>query len=762
MADSLDLTVLIPTLNEEESLKVLLPRLKEELDKLSLKAEILVVDGGSKDGTVGVAEGHGARVCRQRRQGFGAAFEEGFAESRGEWIQVMDADGSHPPADLARLWESRQGVDLVVGSRYCPGGSAAMSPERYWLSRALNFVTGWFLEFPIRDASSGFRLYRRAALKDLAVSAVDFSAQQEILARLLARGAKVTEIPFRYEPRIGGESKAKLLPWALSSARTFFLAKLILRGPADLLGLWLVLGAGLMTGFWGIGWGIPGRARARVLPAGALEPAEARRLADAWKGLYGKIRVPQEDKSGEPPGALAGFAEIAPGWKSPPKPLLDSICSFMVRSAHPDERLDAPYGGAFVYPLAAWLWLCSRLGLAELVPDIAFYLAKPEAMGRLYELGRGFVLVFHLLSLGLLYALGRRLGGWKAGLAASSLFLLSPLTILHSHLVKPDALAAFFALSAWLYAHRASKRDGRSFFLLSGLAAGLAFGANLSFVPLALLPLAAWSVRREPSELRYAFFGLASSSVGLLLAGDAAGARLGVPNPLALARMWVDGLGPLPALVAGAGLLVAPLRPHRRLLGVTGLAFVAIIAVRFSSFTDPQSLRLYYPAVGLGLALGAELALSLGRSAGPLLLAAALIDAAPRALAHWAALGHESGPSATRRAAADWIEREIPIGASLGLLRFPEPSTAPVFALSRYRLLVFSSPAALPEGRRPDWIVVDARHRAALGALAASYELAKRFQSGRVLWGKVPEELFVGPTVELLKRRDMDKPPKES
>jgi dolichol-phosphate mannosyltransferase len=210
---SFDLTVVLPTLNEEGALTQVLPRLKATFAKLGVNAELLVVDGRSTDKTVAVAEGGGARVLLQKGKGLGGALREGLCAADSPWVAVVDADGSHPPEILAAMWASRGTHDLVIASRYVPGGSAVMGPVRQVLSRSLNFVARVVLGLPVRDSSGGFRLYRselvRAACADSAAN--DFTVQQELLVAILSRGGKVLEIPFRYEPRLDGASKASAL-----------------------------------------------------------------------------------------------------------------------------------------------------------------------------------------------------------------------------------------------------------------------------------------------------------------------------------------------------------------------------------------------------------------------------------------------------------------------------------------------------------------------------------------------------------------------
>lgn len=213
MSEAFDLTVVVPTLNEEGSLRQILPRLKETFKRLGLRGEILVVNGRSTDATAAVAAAGGARVLTQTGRGLGGALREGLLAANSPWIAVVDADGSHPPEVLADMWASRAGWDLVIASRYIPGGSAVMGPARRFLSGLLNVVSRFVLNLPVRDASGGFRLYRaefaRKASRETDVT--DFTIQQELLVSILAQGGKVLEIPFRYEHRLDGASKASTL-----------------------------------------------------------------------------------------------------------------------------------------------------------------------------------------------------------------------------------------------------------------------------------------------------------------------------------------------------------------------------------------------------------------------------------------------------------------------------------------------------------------------------------------------------------------------
>jgi glycosyltransferase involved in cell wall biosynthesis len=210
MMKELELTVFLPTLNEGSHLADLLAKVKAAASELTPEFELLIVDGGSRDQTVPSTQAAGARVERQKGKGFGQAIREGLAAARGRWVLVMDADGSHPVRYFKELWARRHDADLVIASRFVDGGGAQMSAHRYWLSVLLNAVTRRVLNFPIRDSSSGFKLYRRESIAGQPLLSEDFSVQQETLARILAIGGRAVEIPFFYEPRLSGQSKADI------------------------------------------------------------------------------------------------------------------------------------------------------------------------------------------------------------------------------------------------------------------------------------------------------------------------------------------------------------------------------------------------------------------------------------------------------------------------------------------------------------------------------------------------------------------------
>ena len=150
------------------------------------------------------------------KQGLGAAYLHGFrvALERGyDVIGEMDADGSHQPEQLGRLLEALPGADLVIGSRWVPGGSIVNWPRRReLLSRGGNFYTRTLLGIDVRDATAGFRLFRRTTLEQIHledVASLGYVFQTDLAHRTLRAGLRVREVPIEFVERVRGESKMR-------------------------------------------------------------------------------------------------------------------------------------------------------------------------------------------------------------------------------------------------------------------------------------------------------------------------------------------------------------------------------------------------------------------------------------------------------------------------------------------------------------------------------------------------------------------------
>jgi dolichol-phosphate mannosyltransferase len=215
-----EVSLLILAKDEEENIKEVLSAAVAELRTLGVTHELVVVDGHSKDKTAELAVNLGALVLRQSEPGYAAALVEGLQKVSGRLVITLDADCSHPPALLGRLLELSKSNRIVVGSRWMTGGSFSGSPLRGTLSRLLSTIFRWVLKLPVKDISSGYRLYHREILTPRKYAGRDFSVLQEILVRALSEGHSVCETPLQYAERKHGKSHVSLARFALSYART--------------------------------------------------------------------------------------------------------------------------------------------------------------------------------------------------------------------------------------------------------------------------------------------------------------------------------------------------------------------------------------------------------------------------------------------------------------------------------------------------------------------------------------------------------------
>jgi dolichol-phosphate mannosyltransferase len=217
---SFDLSIVIPALNEAENLKALLPLIQQVVADLGIKAEIIVVDGGSADDTESVVAGLNARLVNQIERGYGGALLAGFAAASAPHVATMDADLSHPPIFLKDFWRERTRADVLIASRYMPGGQADMALSRRILSAILNRTYALLLGLKLKDLSSGFRMYDRNQIAKLDLLARDFDVLEEILVKIHVNGGSIKEVPFHYRVRQSGESHAKLIKFGWAYLKT--------------------------------------------------------------------------------------------------------------------------------------------------------------------------------------------------------------------------------------------------------------------------------------------------------------------------------------------------------------------------------------------------------------------------------------------------------------------------------------------------------------------------------------------------------------
>ncbi|MFJ9942621.1 polyprenol monophosphomannose synthase [Streptomyces erythrochromogenes] len=208
--------VIIPTYNEAENIGLIVGRVRAAVPE----AHILVADDNSPDGTgkladeLAAGDDHVHVLHRKGKEGLGAAYLAGFVWGLDEGYGViveMDADGSHQPEELPRLLTALAGADLVLGSRWVPGGRVVNWPKtREFLSRGGSTYSRLMLDVPIRDVTGGYRAFRRETLEGLGleeVASAGYCFQVDLARRAVKKGFRVVEVPITFVEREFGDSK---------------------------------------------------------------------------------------------------------------------------------------------------------------------------------------------------------------------------------------------------------------------------------------------------------------------------------------------------------------------------------------------------------------------------------------------------------------------------------------------------------------------------------------------------------------------------
>jgi dolichol-phosphate mannosyltransferase len=211
-------TLCLPTYNERENLA----RMIEALAGVLREGDrVLVIDDNSPDGTGAIADELAAKhafvsvLHRERKEGLGRAYIDGFQHvlaGDAELVLELDCDFSHNPQDVPRLIAAAEdGADLVLGSRYVPGGGVRnWGLARQLISRGGSLYTALFLHMGVKDPTGGFKCFRRAVLERLDLDAITprgYAFQIEMTYRAKQAGFRVVEIPIVFSDRVAGQSK---------------------------------------------------------------------------------------------------------------------------------------------------------------------------------------------------------------------------------------------------------------------------------------------------------------------------------------------------------------------------------------------------------------------------------------------------------------------------------------------------------------------------------------------------------------------------
>ena len=204
-----DLTIIIPSLNESDNLKKLIPEIKSEIGK-EFTYEIFIIDGINKDNkTFKITKKNSIRYLnRIRNNDYGNAVRLGIKKSTGKYILFMDGDYSHNPKFILKLYENKL-YDVVIASRYVLGGKTDNNLLSEILSRFLNKFYNIILNLELEDVSNSFKLYNTKMIKRLHLSCNHFDIIEEIIFKLKKNNneIKFLEIPYHFKQRKFGKSK---------------------------------------------------------------------------------------------------------------------------------------------------------------------------------------------------------------------------------------------------------------------------------------------------------------------------------------------------------------------------------------------------------------------------------------------------------------------------------------------------------------------------------------------------------------------------
>lgn len=198
MADILELTILMPCLNEAETLATCIAKARRYLDRSGISGEILIADNGSTDGSQDIATANGARVAPISQRGYGAALAGGIAAARGRFVIMGDADDSYDFSKLdAFVAALRDGADLVMGNRFAGGIAPGAMPwlHRYIGNPVLSSIGRLFFHTPIRDFHCGLRGFSRASIRALQLRTTGMEFASEMVVKATLARLDVREVP---------------------------------------------------------------------------------------------------------------------------------------------------------------------------------------------------------------------------------------------------------------------------------------------------------------------------------------------------------------------------------------------------------------------------------------------------------------------------------------------------------------------------------------------------------------------------------------
>lgn len=209
MTESAVVSVVLPCLNEAETVATVVSKARDSLARLGIEGEVVVADNGSTDGSQDLARSAGARVIDVPIRGYGAALQAGISQARGTYVLMADADDSYAVDDVGPFLDAlRGGADLVMGNRFAGGIQPNAMPllHRYLGNPVLSFIGRRFFNVPISDFHCGIRAFSRERILELGLRSPGMEFASEMVVRAGIEGLKIAEVPTTLAP--DGRSRA--------------------------------------------------------------------------------------------------------------------------------------------------------------------------------------------------------------------------------------------------------------------------------------------------------------------------------------------------------------------------------------------------------------------------------------------------------------------------------------------------------------------------------------------------------------------------
>ena len=212
-AQQVEIGWVIPTLNEEQGIGWVIDRIHEAMKKLGKTYHIVVVDGGSQDKTIEIAQSKGAEVIIQQGRGYGDAYIQGFKyiieKYNPEIIVMLDADGTYDPLEVDRLIKpiEQNEANMVIGNRFAGLQPGAMPLLNKIGNKILSWLARVMIGINIEDTQSGYRAIKRQLLETIPLTQKGMPFATELIVEAYAHGYNIKEKPITYHPRRGGQPK---------------------------------------------------------------------------------------------------------------------------------------------------------------------------------------------------------------------------------------------------------------------------------------------------------------------------------------------------------------------------------------------------------------------------------------------------------------------------------------------------------------------------------------------------------------------------